>query len=491
MTSSKLPPKLKLPTGTSRRIFAAFAVLVLLFGVASAFAFAGMREIHAGLHSVHAKEDEVRTVLELDSAVRDVYAHAAHTVILGNGSHRGLFTAARDRAQELVAQVQREQRDPGSVALASSISDSLRGLDKSFNERLLPAVLARDRTRIEDEHAAVQALVSDVQQRADRLAQLSLSSIGDFERHAGAVQHATVLWTLVFLAGAPLAAIAMGLYLGRSIARPMARLSAGAARIAKGDLTTRIELPGSDEFSRLATQFNDMAASLLRDQAMLLQSERLASVGRLAAGVAHEINNPLTVILGYVRLLRRDARGRLASDLASVEEEAMRCHNIVEGLLDLSRPLAAQGESVEMREIADAVITRLRAAGQLEGVVVRVEGKGTTSGDPARLRQVALNLIKNGAEAAAPGGEVWVVIDAASDALRMRVADSGPGLTEEQKRRLFEPFFTTKAAGTGLGLAVSRGIAHAHGGEIEAANGSPRGAVFTLRLPRVSTGNAS
>ena len=482
---------MQLLTGTSRRIFAAFAVLVLLFGIASAFAFAGMSEIHEGLHTVHAKEDEVHTVLELASAVRDVYAHAAHTVILGNGSHRALFAAARDRAEQLAAQVQREQRDPGAVALASSISASLRVLDQSFNERLLPAVLARDRARIEEEHAAVQSLVSEVQQRTDRLAQLSLSSIGDFERHASSVQHATVRWTLLFLAGAPLAAIAMGLYLGRSIARPMARLSAGAARIAKGDLTTRIELPGGDEFSRLATQFNDMAGSLLTDQAMLLQSERLASVGRLAAGVAHEINNPLTVILGYVRLLRRDAQGRLASDLAAVEEEALRCHNIVEGLLDLSRPLASQGEPVELREIADAVVTRMRAAGQLDGVAVRVEGRGAASGDPERLRQVALNLIKNGAEAAAPRGEVSVVIDAGTDAVRLRVADSGPGLTEEQRRRLFEPFFTTKAAGTGLGLAVSRGIAHAHGGEIEVANGSPRGAVFTLRLPQPPARSAS
>ncbi len=469
--------------GTSRRIFAAFAVLVLLFAAASTFAFAGMKEVHEGLHNVRAQEEQVRTVLELASAARDVYAHVAHTIILGNSSHRALFAAARDHALQLAAQVQEEQRDPAASALAGSIATSLEDLDEGFRDRLLPAVESHDHARIEAEHAVEQALVADVQQRVDQIARLTLARIGDFEQHASAIQHATVRWTLLCLAGAPFAAIAMGIYLGRSIARPVARLSAGAALIAKGDLSTRIELGGNDEFAQLARQFNDMTTSLQADQAMLLQSERLAGVGRLAAGVAHEINNPLTVILGYVRLLRRDARGRLATDLAAVEEEAIRCQEIVEGLLDLSRPLASLGEPVELREVVEAVTSRLRDAGRLSGVAVRIDGRGTVSGNAERLRQVALNLIKNAAEAAGPRGEVSVEIDSQGDAVVMRIIDSGPGLTDEQRRRLFEPFFTTKAAGTGLGLAVSRAIAHAHGGEIEAANASPRGALFTLRLP--------
>ena len=469
--------------GASRRIFAAFALLVLLFAIASAFAMAGMNEIHEGLHEVQAHEEEVRTVLQLASAVRDVYAHEAHTIILGNATHRALFAAARDRAEALAAQVEREQHDAEAVALARGIGQSLRELDRGFRERLLPAVTARDRARIEEEHAAAQALVADVQLRVDRLAQASLARIGHFGEHASAVQHASVLWTWIFLAAAPLAAVAMGLYLGRSIARPMARLTAGAARIGKGDLETRIELPGDDEFARLAGQFNDMAASLKADQALLVQSERLASVGRLAAGVAHEINNPLTVILGYVRLLRRDATDRTARDLAAVEAEAIRCQEIVEGLLDLSRPRTHEGEPVELREVAEEVVTRLREAGQLAGVEVHIEGRGTVSGDAARLRQIALNLIKNGAEAAAPRGEVQIRIAAAAGAVLLSVSDSGPGLSAEQERRLFEPFYTTKPSGTGLGLAVSRALAHAHGGEIEATRAAPRGAVFTLRLP--------
>ena len=475
---------LNLLEGVSRRIFAAFALLVLLFAVASVFAFAGMMEIHQGLHEVRAHEEEVRAVLELASAVRDVYAHEAHTIILGNASHQKLFAQARERAEALASEVQLEQHDAESAQLAGGIAASLRELDVGFRERLLPAVLAQDRARIESEHASAQALVSDVQQRVDRLAQLSLARIGDFGRHASAVQHATVLWTLLFLAAAPIAAVAMGIYLGRSIARPMSRLSAGAARIAKGDLDTRIDLTGDDEFAQLARQFNDMAASLKAEQTMLVQSERLATVGRLAAGVAHEINNPLTVILGYVRLLRRKAEGDTARDLAAVEKEAVLCQEIVEGLLDLSRPLSVEGEQVELREVAEEVVTRLRDAGQLARVEVRIDGEAAASGDPARLRQIALNLVKNGAEAAAPDGKVRIEIKSGSEGVRMTVADTGPGLTPEQQRRLFEPFFTTKPSGTGLGLAVSRAIAHAHGGDIEAANGAPRGAVFTLFLPR-------
>ena len=139
------------------------------------------------------------------------------------------------------------------------------------------------------------------------------------------------------IGGSTLFAMAVAVYLGRSIARPMAKLEAGAKRIAKGDLDTRIAIETPDEFGRLARAFNAMTDALKVHQEKLVQSEKLAGIGRLAAGVAHEINNPLGVILGYVRVLQKKAEGALADDLKVIEEEAVRCQEIVEGLLDLSR----------------------------------------------------------------------------------------------------------------------------------------------------------
>ncbi|MFY1826197.1 sensor histidine kinase, partial [Myxococcus fulvus] len=196
---------------------------------------------------------------------------------------------------------------------------------------------------------------------------------------------------------------------------------------------------------------------------------------------------PLGVILGYVRILQRKAEGALAEDLKVVEEEAVRCQQIVEGLLDLSRPGQGPVEQLPLRETCEDVVARLREADRLGQAQVRVEGAANVWAQPSRLRQVLLNLVKNAAEAAGNGGTVEVHIAPSQDGgATVAVSDSGPGVKPEDRRRLFEPFFTTKSTGTGLGLAVSQAIAEAHGGRIEADTGPLGGARFTLRLPPVS-----
>jgi two-component system NtrC family sensor kinase len=469
--------------GTSRRITLSFAMLVLLFGLAAGAIFAALSDLHRGLHDVRRHEEQVRTVLELASAVRDQYAHQAHTVILGNTSHLELYEAARARVQTLLGDVRAQQTEPRSTELVDEIDRTSAEFDAAFREKLLPAVLAGDRGDVQREHDRVQALVSQVEARMDDLAQRSLASIGRFEEHAGAVQHTALQWTLIFLAAAPLCAVAMGVYLRRSIARPLERLQEGAARIASGELDTRIAVDRPDEFGELAHKFNAMTSALREHQELLLRTERLAGIGRLAAGVAHEINNPLGVILGYVRLLRREATGRLASDLAIVEEEAVRCQEIVEGLLDLSRPLQGSGEPVDLRRVCEDVVARLRESGNLDGAILNVDGHGVAAGSHARLRQIAMNLIKNACEAAGAGGRVSVRISADRSGVTLSITDDGPGIAPEARGHLFEPFFTTKPSGTGLGLAVSQAIAHAHGGRIEAREATPRGTMFTVRLP--------
>jgi signal transduction histidine kinase len=219
-----------------------------------------------------------------------------------------------------------------------------------------------------------------------------------------------------------------------------------------------------------------------------LQSERLAGVGRLAAGVAHEINNPLGVILGYTRLLRKKAVGSLTEDLAIVEEEVLRCQEIVEGLLDFSRPVEVGSQRVDLRALCDDIVARLAEAHRGAGVTVTVAGQGSATGTASKLRQVLLNLAKNAVEAAAPSGHVDILVGESDQRSEVTVRDSGPGLDAEARERLFEPFFTNKPRGTGLGLAVSQTIARAHGGEIVAEPPGSGGACFVLRLPRPKGG---
>jgi signal transduction histidine kinase len=204
--------------------------------------------------------------------------------------------------------------------------------------------------------------------------------------------------------------------------------------------------------------------------------------------VAHEINNPLGVILGYTRLLKKHADASTASDLEIIEDETLRCKEIVEGLLDLSRPLGAPRQPVDLRELCDDVATRLADSKALDGVGLAVHGGATTLGHPLKLRQVLLNLVRNAVEAAGPGGRVDVQLASSGGVATVSVADTGPGIEPRTQDRLFEPFFTTKPHGTGLGLAVSQAIARAHNGTIEASAAPGGGALFTLRLPTDPTG---
>jgi two-component system NtrC family sensor kinase len=471
-------------SGTARRLFLAFAALIAIFSMASLVAVAGLTEIHGGLHRTRVQAEGVRVALELASAVRDQYAHQAHTIIIGNDSHLAFYSQAERRVLELTAQVRLHASHPDEQAWVDDIEKATAELDAIFRQRIVPAVLRGERADVQAEHARAQLVVSRIQERTDRLVEDFERAIGGLQEHVNAVEHRTFRWSLAFLLGAPLLAVAVGVSVGRSVARPMARLHEGAERLAGGNMDTRIEIDSPDEFGALARQFNAMTASLKAHQERLVQTEKLAGIGRLAAGIAHEINNPLGVILGYTRLLRKKAQGSLAEDLGVIEEETLRCKEIVEGLLDLSRPERLSTRAVDVRELCAEVVGRLADARQIESVDVTVDGTGVVDGDAPKLRQILFNLVRNAIEAAGPGGRVAIRVAGDEAGVEVEVVDSGPGLAPGVHERLFEPFFTTKPRGTGLGLAVSQAFARAHGGEITVGDDPGGGARFSVHLPR-------
>lgn len=479
---------MKTTFGTAQRLFIAFAALVSTFAVASYLMLAHLREMQGGLVELKRYEEGVRLSLQLASAVRDQYAHQAHTIILGNESHLPLYEGAERHVVLLTGLVAEQATDRDERGWVREIEAATRELDDIFRQRIVPAVLARDVDTVQREHDAAQLLVSQIQDRADRLVDRFEAAIAEFQRDISSARAAAFRWTVFFVGAAPLLALLVGGYVLRSVARPVARLQQGAARLAGGDLDTRIEIDTPDEFGALARQFNVMTAALKEHQQKLVQTEKLAGIGRLAAGVAHEINNPLAVILGYTRLLQRKAEPGLAEDLQVIEEETQRARLIVEGLLDLSRPLSIEPEPVELRSICEEAVARLRETGVLDEVEISLEGEAQVEGHPHKLRQVVLNLVKNAAEAAGPGGRVELLVEREGSGARFVVGDTGPGLSAETRARLFEPFFTTKPTGTGLGLAVSQGIVHAHGGAIEAGAAPGGGTRFTVHLPPVPPG---
>ena len=470
-------------SGTARRLFFSFALLVSIFVVGSYVTLGHLRAIRRNLAGMKDHVDGVRLALELASAVRDQYAHQAHTIILGDDSHLRFYEAARARVAFLTEEVRAKAASDEERGFVEDIERASAELDQVFRERIVPAVLKHDQTNVQAEHGKAQLLVSLIQERSDRLVERYEASISAYEAEVSSLQDETLRWALFFVAVAPLLSVAVGAYVLRSVATPIGRLREGASRLAQGDLATRIQVGSDDEFGALARQFNAMTEALQDHQSKLVQQEKLAGIGRLAAGVAHEINNPLAVILGYARLLRKKAEGLAADDLKVIEDETLRAKQIVDDLLDLSRPVDMGRTPWIPRRLCDEIASRLFGTPPLSAVRVSVEGQGRVAGNALKLRQVVVNLLKNAAEAAGPGGTVAVRIEPVDFGVALSVSDSGPGLSDEVRARLFEPFFTRKAGGTGLGLAVSKGIVEAHGGALEAESSPGGGARFTLRLP--------
>ncbi len=268
-----------------------------------------------------------------------------------------------------------------------------------------------------------------------------------------------------------------------------------AVAIFKGMAESEMCLPFViDELRTTVGELHQSNAELATTQEQLMHSERLASMGQLAAGIAHEVNNPLGVVLLYTHLLQ-DEFGRdtkLGSDLALIAEQANRCKGIVSGLLDFSRENKTELQRVKvgqfLREGLRGAITT-----ETQKIHVTVEDESLTADlDQAQMQQVIINLVNNAQAAMPRGGSTCLRVTApGEDSLVIEVADTGCGIAEENLGRIFEPFFTTKGQGkgTGLGLAVSYGIVKMHRGKLNVQSNAddsrgPTGTIFSIVLPR-------
>jgi two-component system NtrC family sensor kinase len=265
----------------------------------------------------------------------------------------------------------------------------------------------------------------------------------------------------------------------------------GIRRVANGDLDYRISARVKDEFGELATSFNNMSHQLGTVQQGLIQSERLISMGKLAAGVAHEINNPLTGILSYAEDLMEDTEpsDQRYKDYKVIVHQTLRCRQIVRGLLDFARQDAPRLAQVHPRVLIGnaldvvahhAVFRNIQFQLRVEENIPAVEV------DPVQIEQVLVNLIVNAQQAMPDGGNITVGARCMNHRSQVEflVEDEGPGIPSEIRSQIFEPFFSTKDGKTdGLGLAVCLGIIQQHGGAIDFESGPKNGTTFRVVLP--------
>ena len=277
----------------------------------------------------------------------------------------------------------------------------------------------------------------------------------------------------------------------RRVVGPIEALSAAARRVADGqlDLPPVPSKPTHDELGHLIDDFNRMTLSLRRQREHLVAQERLVTVGQLAAGVAHEVGNPLAAVLGYAELLLHDEPidGSRRDALERIRKETERIRGIIAELLDYSRPVTGAVEPVRLAEAVELTLSLVRPQARFRDVeVTRQLGDELppVATSQSRLVQVLLNLLLNAADAMDGRGTVTLRAFRDGDVVALEIADSGPGVAAADRAQIFDPFFTTKepGKGTGLGLSISRSIVEAYGGSLTLAAGDG-GATFVVRLP--------
>lgn len=471
----------------------------------------------ASLLSVLVLEQQVHNAISEYSELREVHAassHVASAIEHFNSSSAPALAEAELRvalsSMERFAEIQKKSDPEGSAGHEAledrTVEDSLVTLRSVLQTVAAPAAThggnwTEQVSKLEHMQRLLRVMADD----ADSLVAKTQ------EKTRRSVRNALLAIAVTFVAIA-VVAITLSISQYRGIMRPLRAMRDGVRRIASGKFNQRLPAQGEREFIELTEDFNHMAAELeglhgdleakvAAKSRELVQSERLASVGFLAAGVAHEINNPLGIMSGFAELSLKKLR--TAPDSAAVEDarkslqiirdEAFRCREITEQLLTMSRGGGSATRSpVDLHGVIDDVAAMVAAHATYRNrrIEIDVEQRAelTVLGDDAEMRQVLLNLCVNAMEAVDPAaGVVRIACRRDGDSVELSVEDNGCGMTESVCAHVFEPFFTARRGerrGTGLGLSITRAIIESLGGSIRVESGGVgHGSRFIARIP--------
>ena len=322
--------------------------------------------------------------------------------------------------------------------------------------------------------------------------------VGLLQAPFAATRAATTAHFLLMMAVATLVSLGLIYTVTMLVMRPVGRIVSMARKVISGDMTARVGIRPPGELGVLCQAIDAMAEAVARREAQLTQAtrqqvsraEKMASIGRLAAGVAHEINNPLTGVLTFAHLLRQKPHMGQEDheDLDLIIHETTRAAEIVRGLLDFARERPTMMEPLDLNDVVRRTVRLIANQKKFEHIAIEEALQNDlpeVCGDMNQLQQVLLNLALNACVAMPNGGHLTIATKAGDGRVLMSVTDTGCGIKEELLEKIFEPFFTTQPVGkgTGLGLSVTFGIVEQHGGTLEVHSQEGQGSTFTISLP--------
>ena len=473
----------------ARRLALSFASVSIVAVAMCGMLIAVIGEVAGLVANMQTKEAAIRESLVLATAVREQYIHQAHWIIEQDPRHlehyRQWVDRVRDGAETLKPLLPESERWRVQLLL-----DDSSALDDFFRNTLVPAIERGDTATIVQHHKKADELSQRATTQADVIARTA--------EHDMAMDHtsATRAARIGLVTGATCVLLVLGLSvlftirLRRAVLEPLNVLSAKARRFGSGDFRSRVGPVGEGELRAVSAAFDTMADELQAREAQLIDNERMAAIGQLAAGVAHEVNNPIQVIRGYLKTMGPDTPPEvLADELRILDEEAAACQRIAEDLVAFARVPELRRDQIDMERLLRESVGRFGETdeGSKQPIGLNVE-PGHALADGGRLRQVIRNLLVNAASYSEPNqpievtGRPW-----GTDGYEIAVSDRGPGIAPADRAKIFEPFFTKRAGGSGLGLSVCMGIARAHGGTIVVENNPGGGATFRVRIPGAAT----
>ncbi len=505
------------------KLFVGIGLLVAIVVTLSISSFTGVLLYRSLVRSLHSRAEELPLASELAARMSDLRVRFTETQPLrdtatGKGNRpdakalldhfQSAYVAVESKLDEYRQKL--EQNDQDEIPIGS------RGQEQAAVARLRESLADVASLTDSPDWVTDAARVSHVSEKLSLAQSLTAelpshlhNRIHDLALEVRSRYHTIIIITSLATVTA-LATFALFVHLFyRWIFRPLRVLIKGSRVVAAGNFGYRIALDTHDEMAELAGAMNQMTARFqaIRDDLdrqvqlrtkQVVRSEQLASVGFLAAGVAHEINNPLASIA----ICAESLEGRLAevapadSEQASligrylrmIQTEAFRCKEITEKLLDFSRMGDVQHQTTDLRELIQGVIEMVRHLGkyQEKQILFPLGEPIVASVNPQEIKQVVLNLITNALDSVDPGGTLTIELAAVGDFAEMTFTDNGCGMTDEVLEHLFEPFFTRKRGGqgTGLGLSIVYRIVADHGGQIDATSaGSGKGSQFRVALP--------